>query len=138
MPQRVKTLAGLSVPELDATMHHPEQLDNLSTVTRLLQELDAAGSDPCRWGALQEQLSRSSYRAQQAGHDLRRALSRLDSGKNPGWPVAHDSETEEFVAPAWRLRCGSDCRDTRAWNAELRVAERIDRQLKSVGICQPE
>jgi hypothetical protein len=133
MARRMKTLAGLSGPELDVAMRHPEQLENLSTVTRLLQELDAAGSDPYRWAALQEHLYRSSYRAQQAGHDLRRALSRLDSGKNAGWPVAHDSETEEFVAPAWRLRCGSDGRDTSAWNAELRVAERIDRQLKSVG-----
>lgn len=133
MARRVKTLAGLSAPQLDAAMRHPEQLENLSTVTMLLQGLDAAGSDPGRWAACQEQLYRASYRAQQAGHDLRRALSRLASGKNPGWPVAHDSETEKFVAPAWRLLCNPDCLDSAGWDTELRIAERIDRQLKSVG-----
>jgi hypothetical protein len=133
MARRVKTLAGLSASQLDATMRHPEQLENLSTVTILLEGLDAAGSDLGRWGALQEHLYRASYRAQQAGHDLRRALSRLASGKSPGWPVAHDSDTGEFIRPAWRLRCDSGCRDSTVWDAELRVAERVDRQLKSIG-----
>jgi hypothetical protein len=133
LARRAKTLAGLSVVQLDAVMRHPEQLGNLTVVAGLLQMLDAAKGDFGRWCAIQEQLYRASYRVQQAGHDLRRALGRLDDGKAPGWPVAHDSETKAFIAPEWRLNCNPDGRDRTAWDAELRVAERVDRQLKAVG-----
>jgi hypothetical protein len=88
---------------------------------------------PGRLGALQEHLYRATYRAQQAGHDIRRAVSRLKSGKNSGWPVAHNPETAAFVAPPWQLSCEPDSRDSTAWEAELLVAERVDRQLKAVG-----
>jgi hypothetical protein len=133
MARRTKTLAGLSAVEIDSAMRHREQLENLSAVTSLLEELDVAGSDPGRLGTFQEQLYRATYRAQQAGHDIRRAVSRLKSGKNTGWPVAHDLETAAFVAPPWHLSCEPDCRDSTAWETELRVAERVDRQLKAVG-----
>jgi hypothetical protein len=133
LARRAKTLAGLSAAQLDAVMRHPEQLGNLTVVARLLRMLDGAKGDPGRWYAIQEHLYRASYRAQQAGHDLRRALARLDDGKNPDWPVAHDPETKAFIMPEWRLNCNPDGRDKTAWDAELRVAERVDRQLKAVG-----
>ena len=133
MARRAKYLAGLSVAQLNTVMRHPEQLGNLTAVARLLQMLDAANGDLGSWRAIQEELYRASYRAQQAGHDLRRAMGRLDDGKDPGWPVAHDSETKTFIAPEWRLNFYADERDRAAWDTELRVAERVDRQLKAVG-----
>jgi hypothetical protein len=133
LARRSKYLAGLSIAQLDAVMRHPEQMGNLTVVAGLLQMLDAANGNLGGWRAVQEELYRASYRAQQAGHDIRRAMARLDDGKGTGWPVAHDSETEALISPEWHLNCNTDERDKTVWDIELRVAERVDRQLKAVG-----
>jgi len=131
MSRRRNTVAGLSLSELNVIMRHPEQLANLEAINGLLQRFDHAGDDPGRLTDLQERLYRTVYRAQEFGHDIRRALERLGSGKTTGWPKSHDVDTD--ITPPWRLQCAPDCRDVRLWDVELRVAERIDRQLKSVG-----
>jgi hypothetical protein len=133
MARRRNTMAGLSVSELDAVMRHPEQLSNLEVINGLLRKFDDAGNDPARLRDLQESLYRATYRAQEFGHDIRRVLERLGSGKTTGWPKSHDAATDSFIAPSWRLQCAPDCRDALPWDVEQGVAERIDRQLKSVG-----
>jgi hypothetical protein len=129
----VDSLAGLGAGELDAMMRHPEQLVNLGTVGELLDIFDAAGSDAVSLLDIQAHLFRASYRAQRAAGDIRRARKRLQDGKAPGWPVEHDAEITALTRPEWQLRCDpATCAD-QDWAAELRVAERVVRQLKSVG-----
>jgi hypothetical protein len=127
------SLIGLIAGELDALMRHHEQLVNLGTVAELLHLLDTVNNDAVGLLDVQAHLFRASYRAQQAAGDIRRARKRLQDGKSPGWPVKHDGEIEAFTEPAWRLNCDSSTRADQEWAAELMVAERVVRQLKSVG-----
>jgi hypothetical protein len=113
-------------------MRHPEQVANIGGVKELLGLFDQA-HDPGIVRDVQSDLFQASYRAQQAAGDIRRARKRLQDGKAPGWPVDHGAELAEFMAPAWRLRCDPGSHADKDWSGELRVAERVVRQLRSVG-----
>lgn len=125
-------LRGMLPGEVDQVMLHPEHRRNLGVVTALLEALDAS-STPDDLYDFQADLFRVSYRAQMAAFGIGRAVSRLKARKQPDWSPATDDVEAAFTAPPWQLRCDPACSDPDEWVVERRVAERVIRQLRSVG-----
>jgi len=125
-------LREMDAAVMDHVMLHPEQRRNLQVVTELLHGLDLSSTAEDLYD-VQADLFRYSYRAQMAAFGIGRAVGRLKARKRPDWsPVADDPESP-FAVPAWQLVCDANCDQPEAWVLERRVAERVIRQLRSVG-----
>ncbi|MEU4150474.1 hypothetical protein [Streptomyces sp. NPDC026659] len=125
-------LHGMQPSEIDQVMLHPEHLRNLAVVTDLLEGLDSSSTADDLYD-VQAELFRFSYRAQMAAFSIGRALGRLKSRKQPDWSPVTDGAPTAFALPSWHLRCDPACSDPDEWVLERRVAERVIRQLRSVG-----
>lgn len=125
-------LRGLTISDINQVMLHPEQQRNLSVINGLLNALDDSRTLEDLFD-VQAGLFRYSYRAQLAAHIVGRALSRVKSHKPADWAGAQGDDAQQFVTPPWRLVCDQGSQDPGAWLLERRVAERVIRQLRSVG-----
>lgn len=121
-PPRLK--AGSSMRSLDhehlaQVTRHPWQVNNLTTVERLLKRLDACGSSEDLY-EFQRDLLAAIYTVELRRAGCSKAAKRVQQGKAP-------------QADAPDLPAGADTGDVDSWDTEVFVAERVARQLRSVG-----
>ncbi len=112
-------MRGLDHEHLARVTRHPWQLDNMTTVERLLQALDACKSPADLYG-FQRDLFAAIYTVERRRAGSSKAAKRVQQGKSP-------------QADAPELPAGADPRDVDSWDLEVFVAERVARQLRSVG-----
>ncbi len=112
-------MRGLDHEQLAKVTRHPWQLDNITTVERLLKALDACKS-PADLYEFQRDLFAAIYTVELRRAGSSKTAKRVQQGKAP-------------QADAPDLPAGVDPRDVDSWDLEVFVAERIARQLRSVG-----
>lgn len=120
--------------ELPRIVFHPEQVAASSYIARLLDELRGAGNNTDAWYDFEARLFRARYRTDEARGRAARALKRTRSLKHPDWSTSStEPDVADFIAPSWRTTCETGSREVGDWELEELVAERISRQLASVG-----
>ena len=112
-------MRGLDHGHLAKVTRHPLQLENLSTVEDLLGGLDACKS-PGDMYWFQRDLFAAIHTIETRRANCSQAAKRVRQGKPP------QTGAPDFPG-------GADPNDADAWDLELFVAERVARQLRSVG-----
>lgn len=114
-----RSMRGLDHEHLAQVTRHPWQLENLATVERLLKRLDACKL-PADLYEFQQDLFAAIYTIELRRAGCSKAAKRVQHGKAP-------------QADAPDLPAGADPSDVDSWDTEVFVAERVARQLRSVG-----